>query len=93
MVSYQVFLLSPLQCIVTEMQKYVGGCVNLKRKNIRGCATLKKQNSQGKAVSVTVKSKEEDFYHNASKNSASGLSNFSLSLIGFAAEGHVKASG
>ncbi len=54
MVFYQVFLLSPIQCTVAELYKYV-----------RGCVSLKKLKSQGKAVEVTENSKEknsEDFY-------------------------------
>ncbi len=54
LVFYQVFLLSPLQCTVTELQKYV-----------RGCVSSKKLKSQGKAVEVILNSKEknsEDFY-------------------------------
>ena len=43
MVFCQVFLLSPLQCTVTELSKYVGGCVS-----------LKKYKAQGKAVEVTA---------------------------------------
>jgi hypothetical protein len=49
MVFYQAFLLSPLQCTVTELQEPVRGCVN-----------LKKSKSQGNAVEVTVNNKEEN---------------------------------
>ncbi len=42
MAFYQVFFLSPLQCAVTEIQKYVRGWVSLK-KYVRGGASLKKQ--------------------------------------------------
>ncbi len=59
MVFYPVFLLSLLECIVTELQKYVGGCVSWK-KYVRGCVSLKKQKSQGKAVEMTVNSKKEN---------------------------------
>jgi hypothetical protein len=31
MVFYQVFLLFPLQCAVTELQKDIRGCVSLKK--------------------------------------------------------------
>ncbi len=50
MVSYQVFLLSPLQCTgtVTELE------------TVRGCVRLKKQKSQDKAVDMTVNSKKEN---------------------------------
>jgi hypothetical protein len=46
MVFYHVFLLCPLQCIVTE-------------ETVRGCVNLKKHKSHGKAVEVTVNNKEE----------------------------------
>ncbi len=49
MVFHQVFLLSLLQCTVTELKK----CV-------RSCVRLKKYKSQSKAVEVTVNSKEEN---------------------------------
>ncbi len=59
MVFDQVFILSPLQCDVNLLQKYVRGCVSLK-KNVRGCMGMKIQKSQGNAVEVTVNSKEEN---------------------------------
>ncbi len=42
------FLLSPLQCTVTE-------------ETVRGCVSLKKETSQGRAVEETVNSKEDNF--------------------------------
>jgi hypothetical protein len=47
-VFYQVFLLSPLKCTVTELE------------TVRGCMSLKKYKSLSKAVDVTVNSKEEN---------------------------------
>ncbi len=47
MVSYQDLYLSPLQCTVTELYKYIRCCVSLK-------------NSQGKALEMTVNCKEEN---------------------------------
>jgi hypothetical protein len=44
-----VFLLSPLQCTVTEIEIHKR-LLKFKNKNIRGCASLKKYKSQGKAV-------------------------------------------
>ncbi len=58
MVFYQVFLLSPLQCTVTELQKL----------------SFMKQKSQGKAVEVTMNGKKETLntiVSISSKNSAS----------------------
>ncbi len=63
-VFYLFFHLSPFQCTVTKLEKYlrgckkcVRGCVSLK-KYVRGCVCLKK--TQGKVVEVTVNSKEEN---------------------------------
>ncbi len=50
MVFYQVFLLSALQCTVTEQE------------TVRDCVSQKKYKSQGKAVELTVNSKEENFW-------------------------------
>jgi hypothetical protein len=58
-VFYQVFLLSLLQCTVTELKKYVRSCVSVKKYE-RGCVSLKKLKSQGKSVEVTLNSKEEN---------------------------------
>ncbi len=61
MVFYQDFLLTPLQCTVTELE------------TVRGCVSLKKYKSQDKAVEVTVNSKEETLFVWISyKNSTSG---------------------
>ncbi len=49
MVFYQVFLLALLQCTVTDLYKYV-----------RGCMSFKKQKSQGKIEELSVISKEEN---------------------------------
>jgi hypothetical protein len=57
MVFYQVFLLSPLQCTVIELQN----------ETVRGCMSLNKQKSQGNAVEVTGKT----FVWILSMNSAS----------------------
>jgi len=35
MVFYQVFLLSPFQCTVTELKEAVKGCVSLKNRNLK----------------------------------------------------------
>jgi hypothetical protein len=59
MVFHQVFLLSLLQCTVTELKKYVRSCVSVKNYE-RGCVSLKKLKSQGKVVEVTVNSEEEN---------------------------------
>ncbi len=48
MVFHQVFLLAPLQCTVTDMYKYV-----------RGCVSFKEYKSQGKIEEVSVNSNEE----------------------------------
>ncbi len=48
MAFYEVFLLSTLQCTVTDLNK-----------TVRGCVSLKKYKSQGTNVEVTVNSKEE----------------------------------
>ena len=50
MVFYQDFLLSPLQCTVTEL------------KTVRGCVSLKKLKYQGKAIEVAVNIKEENSF-------------------------------
>jgi hypothetical protein len=50
MAFYQDFLLSPLQCTVTELE------------TVRGCVSLKKYKSQGKAVEVAVNRKEKNSF-------------------------------
>ncbi len=72
-VFYQVFLLSSLQCTVTELWK--GNCKRLREfKKLKSQG--KKEKYQGKAVEETVNSKEETleiFVRIGSKNSTSGL--------------------